>query len=971
MIRYQLMAVNNSNAWDYVPVPCPMGDPNCSTSAPPTFSLPNAGSNAGLGWEVHLGKLYAPTPPAGLNATNFSRWPTVNPDPTDQNSLWLYVAPDGAKHFLHELPGRDNGTSSLPKRYSKDGSFLRLRQLSSTEARVEFPDGRTSIFESTGSALGTDFCGGGITGCWRFKEMRDPYGNKVSISYSLSGSTESWTINDSTGRVHVIRFDTSNSATGGGDGGETFATQDGDEWGDLRRIITRVQVAAFGGASASYEFNYASATIGRSCSPNSGSLFTADQTITTKVLSSIEVPDALPYSFTTNISSSTACGGDIRGRITGVTLPTRGRISYGYDQQWDFPTRCNYSSQADNTAPVFYRATGVVSKTRRLPDGTAEGTWTYDSELLPGAGSLVNAGPSCTRARYRQTVVDGPVNVDGKRVRTESYHSVFQGPKSPSSSSSGTDWQVTDQGLPYSKDFAIGGAGLDRLFLSNRTYLCTGESCGSALRSTYRRYVSEYRSCSKFNGEGDGAGCFQINPLQLAERTIYHDDGGRYVESRGSSYDGAGHFRVQTSIDTFSGTTTRTTTTRYDATGSTTLAINSGSGYVQRGTPSSYLPAAWILTPYSQISRNWDGRNYITETQFNGQGTLVCSRTRKNASTRTGQDRVVRLTLGTTVGVDAGLPVREEVSGGEFADVGTGSLCSVDTSGSDGRYYRLDHTYADQQLKSTRIGSFPYRYRADIDQATGLPSRVYNAADEGESVGYDRLGRLISITPDASRNEASVSYNYQHPVGGNASVTVSYSDGGTELTNQTTIFDHFVRPVREVRKNPAGASGDYLSDQHTVYDDAGNTITQTTRQRNGSVNFSRSWRYRGFDIYGRAATVTAPDGQVTTLRHFGVRAEDRTVQVQTDDGPRDRSTVTVHDALNRTTQVQTTEHVTTYGHDPNGRVISASRAVPGGAAQTRTYGFDARGYLLSATLPEITGNGGALSFKPDALGLSR
>ena len=39
--------------------------------------------------------------------------------------------------------------------------------------------------------------------------------------------------------------------------------------------------------------------------------------------------------------------------------------------------------------------------------------------------------------------------------------------------------------------------------------------------------------------------------------------------------------------------------------------------------------------------------------------------------------------------------------------------------------------------------------------------------------------------------------------------------------------------------------------------------------------------------------------------------------------------------------------------------------------QTRSYAYDARGYLLSEDLPEITGNSGLVTYKVDALGLPR
>jgi hypothetical protein len=77
--------------------------------------------------------------------------------------------------------------------------------------------------------------------------------------------------------------------------------------------------------------------------------------------------------------------------------------------------------------------------------------------------------------------------------------------------------------------------GLDQRFLSKRIYECDGNNCGSPVRSTWLRYVSEWRSCSQF----DGAGCYVANPILLAERTIFHDDGGRWSETKFETYRGS------------------------------------------------------------------------------------------------------------------------------------------------------------------------------------------------------------------------------------------------------------------------------------------------------------------------------------------------------------------------------------------------------------------------------------------------
>ena len=965
MIRYQLTVVNNSNAWDYISVPC-VNLPECNTSDRGTFAVPNASSNAGLGWELHFGKLFGPTPPAGLDQVNRDRWPTAQADITDGDDRWLYVAPDGAKHFLYALPGRKTSNAGYPWRYSKDGSFLRMRQLNATTARVEFQDGRYSEFRTTGSHLGTDFCGNGISGCWRFDQTRDPFGNEMKVTYHQSGNTESWAISDSTGRTHAIRFDISDSATAGGDGTSTYSTQEGDEWGDLRRVVTQVQLAAFSG-TAEYQFSYGTHTIGRSCPPTNSTLhLAADREIVTRVLTQITVPESQPWKFVTNTSAATTCGGDIRGKVTEVTLPTRGKIQYVYSDAWEHPTRCDYRAGGADAPEAFFAASGIKERRILKPGGTVESKWTYSTDIFPNIQGPDVTGPTCERAKYRKTTVNGPTNVDTKHTRTVHYNSVWEGPRDPSGSASGTGWQVTDLGLPFSKDFTAGGNQLDKLFLSSQTFLCNGGSCGGAKRSIYRRYVSEFRGqCDKKNGVGDSPGCYQINPLLLAERTVFHDDSNKYVERRfsSSSYDGAGHFRTELTKDDFSGSlTTRSVTTNYSATGGQFLSVGQSTGYLNVGSPSSYLPTSWILTPYNKVTKSADGRTYVTEAAFQS-GVRTCTRTWKGSGGRSGQDRVVKLSLGTTVGTDAGLPIREQVSGGELANVPTGSLCQVDT-GSAGGLYTFDHTYSDLQLASTRAGSFPYRYRAEINGSTGLPSRVFNGADESQTLSYDLLGRLTSILPAASRNEADTFFTYSNPPGSNPSMTVERKDGGSFLSIEKTVYDHLGRQIEHEKRHPDGGT----TDRHTKYDGTGNVVTATTRQPDGSVSSLKSWRHSNFDAFGRAGTTYAPDGQATHYTYNGSRYDEVDYEVQTDTGPKRRQKKTTRDAWGRTLSVRFEGvHQTDFEVDPNGNVTKAIRYHSAGE-QERHYGYDARGFLLHEQLPELVGS---VTYKPDALGLSR
>ena len=80
MLRYQLRAVYNSRVWEHMQLNCDLVDGrHCGAGDYPVrFALTNPNNNAGLGWEVHLGKLYSPDRPAGMTLFEWQRWPNCD-----------------------------------------------------------------------------------------------------------------------------------------------------------------------------------------------------------------------------------------------------------------------------------------------------------------------------------------------------------------------------------------------------------------------------------------------------------------------------------------------------------------------------------------------------------------------------------------------------------------------------------------------------------------------------------------------------------------------------------------------------------------------------------------------------------------------------------------------------------------------------------------------------------------------------
>lgn len=993
LISYQLQVVNNSNAWDHIPAFCPpSGCPE--PLLPITVSMPNPQSNAGLGWEIHFGRLYSPTPPTGFPSSwDRQRWPNLasQADPADQGTRWMYVAPDGAVHYLFALPGRPAGF------YTKDGTFLRLRTVGSNTMELDFPDGRTSVFELTNSSLGTNFCGGGVNGCWRFKEMKDPYGNKLWVTYqALGGTEEQWTVFDSvrstTALAHKLIFDVTPAGTGRGDGhpNGVLTRPNGDEWGDTVRVLERVETAGFEGQRAHFLFDTAPTQVNRGCPfDERHELDTVDATIRTPVLERIRVVDGTtgaaltqPWTFSTLTGNGGSSCDRTSGRVSDVTAPSRGSIHYDYGF-WRQPTRCVYTRPTDPDVldEIDFDQLGTGLALRKVKDaaGGLVGTWSYTSQLYPTIQEMIAALPAgvphtedsilygqyCRRQEYRRTVVKEPV-VNGKYKRTEHYSSTAEGERRPSAATPILEPQATDRGLPFTKSIFVNSSNGTYRFLSERISECpaSGGACVPK-RKRFVRYATEFRGeCDKVLG--DSPECYQVNPAMLVERTLFLDDGSKYVEQEHRQPDGAGHFRTTLLKDTYDGPVhTRTETTAYTATGSTVLSIDSTTGYVNPGTPSSYLPAPsarWVLHPFDEKTVTDDGRTYRQLFQFNAEGSLTCSRKRKVAGASSGQDVVVQQILGSSVGTDAGLPVTEIVAGGDGANLGT-ALCSTAASG-PGTRFQIDHTYQHSVLSKTQIGNFPTWYQAVIDEASGLPKKTFNTSGQFTAYAFDPLGRLTGIFPSASLRQADTRITYQNEATSDLKVITQRRVGqGPVLTRAETFYDFLARPYRDVLERPT-PGGTAETEVKTLYDAVGRVSRITTRQPKNAVDINKATFYADYDVFGRPRRITRPDGQLERLTYQGERYVQSQVDVMTPSGLSSSARTTIRDALGRVVQVGNPVFSTNTSYDPYGRVLNAQR-IGGGQSQTRSYGQDGRGFLLWENLPEVDG---AVSYQHNAFG---
>ncbi len=405
-LAYNFTLSYNAKLWDFREV-FVGGDPY-------NEAVPNQQSNAGFGWMMHLGRLIPPTDP----------W---NPG----GGTWVYESPDGGTHsFLTTLHGEaDTAPGEATTFYTRDSTYLRMRDLGGGLREVDFPDGSIQQFAADGKLI----------------QIRDRFNNLISVTYPSATLTR---FTDAYGRVQnvVLRAFTYDGAT--------------------KYMVDRVELTAFGTQTSTYTFGYTSMVVGRgdSClfrpNPNSSS------TVTLPMLTSITLPDGSTYQmryYTDNPDLSCR-----EGVISALTLPTLGKMEWSY-QVFRLP--------AEGCSPLGYnRSPGVKTKIHKDAAGVELGRWEYTQTLSqppPYDISICFEGFNPPPEESKTTVVS-PL-----KDKTHYYFSVW-----PNLDNTPTGFTSAELGLPFTRFQSSGGR-----FLSTQTEDCDAAGANCVLkRSTYVSY---------------------------------------------------------------------------------------------------------------------------------------------------------------------------------------------------------------------------------------------------------------------------------------------------------------------------------------------------------------------------------------------------------------------------------------------------------------------------------------------------
>ncbi|MEL7059069.1 MAG: RHS repeat-associated core domain-containing protein [Acidobacteriota bacterium] len=1001
-LSYGLTLVYNSNPWEALESSretCKIENQIGNTFDTVTFHPKTLDrlSNAGPGWMVTMGQ-FEP-----------DEWEYFEHD----KPPFTYVGIDGGRHGLHEELHHGGRTDSGIY-YSKDGSFLRMDVDASCSAssssnspcrRLEFPDGSFHEFHDVSLDDEEDY---------RPTRIEDAFGNWLTIDYFA----HRWTITDQHGRIQFVDFDTSTPA-------RSYTR------------ISEVSLSAFDGKRATYTFQYLQAqTIERHhydityhddirCIPDDEGGFPqvfGNTVAGVRFLDRIVQPDGSYFEMSYfDADGGLVSGGRASGFLNGLRLPS------GLRYRWDYTTRYGRNNVNRRSPHPLERVTGVASKQRYLVnDGGSETdlvTWTYEPRnayfRAPGdpAPPQPESNPCYQRTDVRFWTGDPEAN--GELVRwSRSYFSKAIG------SNDGLRFR-SRQSLPFTAcvpdddvsnpnerpgsrtyfDDPQSPGYYDGLFLSQEIF---DPSTGEVVRSTWVDYETD---APLHFEEKDG------DKRRVRQRTVFHDDGDRWTESRASDFDGLGQHRRRSELANFSQSSpsdstsaqARATYTAYN------MSAENGGPSTPRFTPPLSHP--WLLGLYTE------------QCLHDGLGGAGCSgaheRTLYDFDPQTGFLNAMRQLRGTQPGTtdiltvysddghafggvaDDGQVDEEWLYGGDPEFEGETLLNPSAPFSPNGieadRAVRHWYEFGVASRSVVYDGSTPFLEILDqrIDASTGLVQKSIEPTDLETLLDYDTSGRLLSIRTRKNgqfQNVADHLFKYTLATNGQATdLTVagvdrfcSPTDASCTPTGRAPLGLAFeMRRCRiNVQTYDACTGSNVVAQQEFFYDRQGRLIdhrrmmprhvegVEVRQEALRQIAFDLAdrktaeteWRlpadefevfattYSGFDVFDRPATVRRPDGRPTNFSYGGERLTASTVGIW--DGSAEKESTTEHarDGFGRLAQVT----------EPSGS---------GGAAVGTTYAYGPSDRLITVCVgdgdsnPSNACNGQRRTFDYDGAGL--
>jgi YD repeat-containing protein len=918
-LSLSLTLVHNGKLWTATPRPYANGGQEPISML--VYS-PDRRDNAGFGWMISPGRL-------------------IDPSETDINNeagQFIYLSPDGSDRLFYETLHAGSEQAEGGVLYSRDGTYLRL-SLGGAGRILESPDGTIREFASYSDGIYTR---------WQLTKIRDRFGNYIDLYYS---TPDQWRIVDQFGRTTIVHF----------------ASRASDVDAEYRKVVSSIDVPAVTiGGTATYQLVYQDKWV------LTGNCTDAhpDTPVGYKLplLSSVSLPDGSSYAFSYTPTTADseeqllppAMESCLSGGLTSVTLPTLGMISYTY-QEYALPV-----------SPCGLDAVAISSgiRTRVLTDPLNAGndqTWTYETNpsVAPGehpvtcpGGTHMDPGAS----EFTNTVTVS-TSTEPVAQATRYYFSVWH--TNNRADSVGT--VASDYGLPFSKLHAFDGRFLSTEILS---------AGGTPLRSTYLTYERDYSAAApdQFNSRVKGSRTVFLDDDELTANFLHR----HYVDTAFEEFDGVGHYRKQTISGDLRGPT-RTVTTAYNTVDPLVnpgaLVTGTYDGSSSGGTfvrPS--LIAPWVLNLYPTVTTNdlpppGIALTAVQEVCFDPSTGFV-----KGARTRAGAGRGATDLIAVfgsdpaRAGYSVGAVTSEQYYGGDVFPLTvdplppaspSSVLCDVVTGTPGTLGYDIRHSYSGGVRVSSEYfsgnASVGFKFLdQDIDIFTGLTMHARDTSLVDTEYTYDSLRRVLSAK---SGDDPMINYRYPIATGSTGAHVSIWQTSANSGTPQAGFdFDGFGRLVLQSRSLPSVTPGiPRWTRQKTVYDAMGRKSTVSEWEE--SISPSHVTTFSGFDMFGRATTITKPDNSRTFLGYHGVRQIDRTSSVHTGAGVESSATTTeIYDLLGRLYQVVEPNQntTTTYTYDIGGRLQTVS--MNDGVLlqpQSRSFTYDNRGFLRSEHHPEL------------------
>ena len=352
-LSYQLVLSYNSKVWDYQ---------NWQQGGITAIgAYPDWRSNAGLGWQLHLGRIVTGSPVSG--------------DPSMPVGTY-YSSPDGADHKI--------GT------YSSDGTYLRST-VTGPERVVEFPNGDRHFFDDASG---------------RLKRMENRHldhagqlANVVTLTEGVENGKTIWTINDGH-RTQKVTF-------------AKKPIEHPNHANDEVDYVEKVELATFGGSIATYTFEYdTSRSLPRCFDDDPFTDFSAHVSL----LSRVVLPDSSTFEMGYYYGNFNSCE---QGALASLKVPTYGTVEWDY-RGWHLPAKCKLDGGPSGAGQhPFSNSPGIGFRRHYDRSGTLMGTWVYDSALNWGNCNDPNPDRRALAKSLTSWVIDPGGDV------TETYFSTW------------------------------------------------------------------------------------------------------------------------------------------------------------------------------------------------------------------------------------------------------------------------------------------------------------------------------------------------------------------------------------------------------------------------------------------------------------------------------------------------------------------------------------------------------------------